>query len=224
MAAKNSNETLSRVGKLLSIIVIICVGVVVIYFLVLLATGQITGTQNNVVGNDSNVPEVQVSANILNGEIRKIENMTIDFYDLQRNQVMQLTVLEYAILDKYNPSTNTNEELKLEQIQPATLANLTLDDQGQVTHITVLPAVNISGEVANNQAGVITLKFNNVDYTVRVNANTKVNRQTSDNTLENDLTVSNIQVGDIVSIVSDNETKVGSKSFVAGLISILLKP
>ncbi len=224
MAAKNSNETLSRVGKLLSIIVIIFVGVVVIYFLVLLATGQITGTRKDIVSNDFNVPETQVSSNILNGEIRKIENMTIDFFDLQKNQMMQLTVLEHAIMDIYNPSTNTNQELKLEQIQPATLANLTLDDQGQVTHITVLPAVNISGEVANNQAGVITLKFNNVDYTVRVNANTKVNRQTADNTLENDLTVSNIQVGDIVSIVSDNETKIGSKSFVAGLISVLSKP
>ncbi|MFZ5392506.1 MAG: hypothetical protein ACOZAR_04975 [Patescibacteria group bacterium] len=221
MPGKNNGELFARLGRLFLILVALCLAVILIYFVVLLATGQVTNPQKNINEKESEISQVQVPINILSGEIRKIEDKNIEFFDMQKNQLLQLTVLDYAVIDKYNPSTNINSELTLEEIQPVSLGNLTLDDQGQVSHITILPAVNISGEVTNNQAGVITLKSNNSDYTVRVNAMTKINKQKTDGTLENDLTESDIQVGEVISVVSDSDTKVGSKSFVAGLISIL---
>lgn len=221
MPGKNNGELFARLGRMFLILVALCLAVVLIYFVVLLATGQVTNPQKNSNEKESEISQVQVPINILSGEIRKIENKNIDFFDMQKSQLLQLVVLDYAVIDRYNPSTNINSELKIDEIQPVALANLTLDDQGQVSHITVLPAINVSGEVTNNQAGVITLKSNNTDYTVRVNAMTKVNRQKTDGTLENNLTDSDIQVGEVISVVSDNDTKVGAKSFVAGLISIL---
>jgi len=220
MSTKAKNELLPRIGKLLAIIVVVCVAIVLIYFLVLLSTGKIQDFNKNESSTSQQAGNQSIKT--MYGDITKIDSNKMDFKDSQGSQIQVLQLADSVMVDQYDPYTNSNNSIKEEDMSLPTKATLTILDD-KVINISVLPAISISGEVINNQADVLTVRSDNIDYTVRSDARTRVVKQNGDGTTVDDLSMSVIQTGDIVSVISDSAAKIDSRSFNAAVVNIFSK-
>ncbi len=220
MSTKAKNELLPRIGKLLAIVVVVCVAIVLIYFLVLLSTGKIQDFNKNESSTSQQASNQSIKT--MYGDITKIDSNKMDFKDSQGGQVQVLQLADAVMVDQYDPYTNLNNSIKEEDMSFPIKASLTILDD-KVINISVLPAISISGEVINNQADVLTVRSDNIDYTVRSDARTRVVKQNGDGTTVDDLSMSVIQTGDIVSVISDNAAKIDSRSFNAAVVNIFSK-
>ena len=215
MPDKKDGQVFSRIGKMLKILFLLCIAAVVIYFIVLLASGDFSKLKTA-----QNTNSNQISENIM-GEVQDVNNDKLDLAIPGTGNIFQYTLTSSTGLEIYNPTTKLNESAPVGNIKPGVNAVVTYNKENNLVQKIVVLPFSISGDVSSNQAGVLTVKYMGNDYTIRTDPQTAVARQASDGSLENDLTISNVAVGDTVSTMANQAGKTGNYSFTAATISIL---
>lgn len=218
MSAKVKSEFLPRVGRLLKMLLLLCVAVIVVYFIIMLATGKLNGL--NGLTNSQNQNYLSTSAM---GELLAVNGNQLDLSPAGTGKVLEYNLTEVTVIQSYNPETKLNENVGREVLKPGANLLVTFDAKNNIEKIVLMP-FSLSGEVKNNQAGVLTVGYLGNDYLVRTDPKTMINRQDGTGNLETDLTVANLVVGDLVSVIANQSGKAGNYSFTAAEISILPKP
>lgn len=221
--SEKNEDGFQKIGNLLVVVVLILIALMLVYFMVMIMSGKIGSDQsnNNQVANITTNQQLSISGKVATIGGGKLVLTSID--SSTEGQNLSLIYGEntrFEKMDAYGQSMIAVAATKIKEGDTVTATYVGSD----LLYLTVQPPVNVGGMVEKINNNDFMISNGGKSVKIVVDQKTKIYKQKENGTLEGELKLVDISVGDFISCNSDYDQTMNADSLVAAKIQIMPAP